>query len=222
MEMNGWRSRAGERQRAQGCSAVWAKRDVAACQKKQALPPGSCAHRWRRLLEKAASLGTLFGRGVEPDVSNLVKAIGQDMATKAAEKLDGMQCLGASGFGTEGDGALLDSEQATVGDGDTMGVSTEVIENIVAVVERGLGVDVPALRQAVDEALKSFRVLEVAEAAKPTSSVVFPKQVQELVGQHQAQGADREQELAASALKARSIMGQTPGGHDSVNVRMKC
>ena len=81
------------------------------------------------------------------EVTDLDKAIGQDMLEESAEQLHGVE-LGSAWAGTaeltggEGDGAVLERDDAAVGDGDLEDRGGEGGEGRVAV-GVGLAVDVP-------------------------------------------------------------------------------
>ena len=81
------------------------------------------------------------------EVADLHKAIGQDMLEEPAEKLHGV-AVGGSGACTarltigEGDGTVLERDDAAVGDGDPEDIGGEIREGGVSV-WIGLTVDVP-------------------------------------------------------------------------------
>ena len=80
-------------------------------------------------------------------VTDLEKASGQDMLEESAEQLQGVE-IGRAWAGTaectggEGDGAVLERDDAAVGDGDLEDLGGEVCAGRVAV-GVGLAVDVP-------------------------------------------------------------------------------
>ena len=99
---------------------------------------------WRHVEQAAA--------GQEPEVADAVEVAGQDVEQEASDEL-----LGREGQGLEAavmavmtviapaetDLAVLDSEEAVVGDGDAVGVAAEVVENLLRAGEGPLGVDDP-------------------------------------------------------------------------------
>jgi hypothetical protein len=89
--------------------------------------------------------------GQEAEVAEADKAAGQDVEQEAAKELDGVK--GEGFFDTavavilpaEADAAVLDFQQAVVGDGDAVGVATEILDDLCRAAEGGLGIDNPAL-----------------------------------------------------------------------------
>ncbi len=73
------------------------------------------------------------------------------MEEEAAEELDGVES--ESFFGgavavilpAERDAAVIDFQQAVVGDRDAVGVATEVLDDLCGAAEGALGIDNPAL-----------------------------------------------------------------------------
>ncbi len=65
---------------------------------------------------------------------------------------------------TEGDLAWLDRDQAPVGDGDSMGVAGQVLENLLGTSERGFAIDHPVgLFKTLEIAIPAVGLGEVKE-----------------------------------------------------------
>ena len=87
----------------------------------------------RRLLphRAAGELQALCAsRGVQPDVSDLVQAVGQHVLNESTQPCDGGQTGDAAVLGAERHGSVRDRKQAAVGDADAMGA-------IAAIYQRG-------------------------------------------------------------------------------------
>jgi hypothetical protein len=72
-------------------------------------------------------------------------------------------CLGPMGivFPAERDLAVLEGEQARVGDGDAMGVAGQVMEDVFGSAEGWLGVNDPVLpERGTAQSTKSLRILK--------------------------------------------------------------
>ena len=85
------------------------------------------------------------------EVADADEAGGQDVEEEAAEELDGVE--GEGFFDTavavilpaERDAAVIDFQQAVVGNSHAVGVATEIVDDLGGAAERALGVDNPAL-----------------------------------------------------------------------------
>ncbi len=83
------------------------------------------------------------------EVANSAKAVRQDMHQEATDEFIGAERhhLGLVGpsivFPAEPDPPIVESDQATVGDGYPMGVAAEIVEHLLRAAERSLGVDNP-------------------------------------------------------------------------------
>jgi hypothetical protein len=94
-----------------------------------------------------------FGRpaGVrqEAKVADAAEAMGQDMQQEPADELAGIErhrfalVAGAVVLPAEADAPILAREQTAVGEGDTVRVAAEIVENLPGPAERSLGIDDP-------------------------------------------------------------------------------
>jgi hypothetical protein len=84
-------------------------------------------------------------------VTDAHEAVGQDVEEEATDKFIGIQNDGLFSISifaipiAQGDLAVLDSENAVIGESDTMGVAAEVVENGVGGTEGLFRIDVPIL-----------------------------------------------------------------------------
>jgi hypothetical protein len=87
--------------------------------------------------------------GQEAVVANALEALGQDMEQESTDELFGIQVHGfdltamAIVFPVELNPAIIDADQAMVGNGYAMGVAADIIEHLLWSGERRLGVDYP-------------------------------------------------------------------------------
>ena len=121
--------------------------------------------RWGEPQELAASgeVGGLGAAGQEAEVADARKCLGHDVEEEASDELGGVQGEGLLGSLVlsvpvrEGDGAVADVGDAVVGDGDPMGVASEVVEDVGGSWERGLRVDDPGrVPQGPEELSEAF------------------------------------------------------------------
>ena len=60
----------------------------------------------------------------------------------------------------EGNLVVFESDKAMVGDGDAMGIATEIAEDMMRATKRGFGIDHPVLAvQGTQESVEGFLVL---------------------------------------------------------------
>jgi len=96
---------------------------------------------------------TAAAAGKETEVANTNEAAGQDMKQETAEKFIGTKChdallVAVSGVSeAERDLFAVEGDQPVIGDGDTMGISTEVSEHLIGPAERRFAVDDPAVAE---------------------------------------------------------------------------
>ena len=89
--------------------------------------------------------------GEEAEVAHANEALGKDMGEEAPQELDGLQLhdLYRAAVGVvlvaEGHPAVLQLQQASVGDGGAVGVAGEVVERLFRTAEGRLGIDEPLL-----------------------------------------------------------------------------
>jgi hypothetical protein len=100
---------------------------------------------------------TAAAAGKETEVANTNESAGQDMKQETAEKLIGTKCHEAflvvvSGVSeAERDLFAVEGYQPVIGDGNTMGISTEVTEHLIGPAERWLAVDHPGVAEQLSE-----------------------------------------------------------------------
>jgi hypothetical protein len=91
--------------------------------------------------------------GQETEVADAHEAWGKHMEQKPAQELLDRQSqqallVGVSGVSpTKGDLVTGQGPEAMVGEGDPMGIGTQIVEDIVRTPERGLAIDDPVLAE---------------------------------------------------------------------------
>jgi hypothetical protein len=91
--------------------------------------------------------------GEEAEVADAYEAAWEQMQQKAPQELvDGqlhqLLLVAVSGVApAEGDVAVFDGDESVVGDGNAMGVGTEITQGVFGASKRSLGVDDPVLSE---------------------------------------------------------------------------
>ena len=99
-------------------------------------------------------------------MSNFDEAVGQDVVEESSHKGDRVEGGELPVLGCEFDGLVVGGDEPLVGDGDAMGVSAEVLEDVAGAGEGSLGVDDPAQSvESVEEAAEAVLVIDVGGLA---------------------------------------------------------
>src|ERR1700689_4711202 len=87
--------------------------------------------------------------GKQSEVADLDEAGGQHMEQEAADELDCIKLHDAAAVAmsgvspSEANLAVIETEESSVGDGNPMGIASQVLEHMLGSAERRLGVDHP-------------------------------------------------------------------------------
>lgn len=87
--------------------------------------------------------------GEQSEVADLDEAGRQDMEQEAADELDRIEVHAAAAVAMTGvspakaDLSVLEADESSVGDGDPMGVSGQIFQNMLGSAKRRLGIDHP-------------------------------------------------------------------------------
>jgi hypothetical protein len=149
----------------------------------------------------ASKLVFPVGIGQEAVASDPDEPLGQSVKQEPAEELGGFQ---AQGPGSAAPGVVLVAEhdlvlfhglEPVVGDGDPMGVASQVFEDRIGPTEGRLGIDdpldMPSLSQQPTEGRGSAEGLQGALEAEASVLEGFGEQGQELASEESAQHSDR-------------------------------
>ena len=105
-------------------------------------------------IEQATAGGNFFlavAIGEEAEVADADEAGGQDVEEETAEELDGFERQNlfdtavAVILPAEPEAAVLELEQAMIGDSDFVGIAAEIVNDLGGATEGALGIDNPAL-----------------------------------------------------------------------------
>ena len=127
---------------------------------------------------------------------------------------------------TEADLTVLDGEEAVVGDGDAVGVLTEVVEDLVGAGEGALGVDDPlGLAEGLEVAGEGVGVIESgargAAELEPAGAEGLLEQFEEEAAEQAGEDANGEEEAGAAGDPAVTVGSDAAAGDDAVQVGVK-
>jgi len=160
--------------------------------------------------------------GQEPIVSDAHESGGEEVEQEAPQELGGVegQVLDLVAMGTippaERDVAVVDGIEAVVGDGDAVGVATEVAEDLVGAGERRLAVDHPLLARR----LAQPRVA-IATWAAEAAGIEGPfEELEELAAEDLGEDTDEEEEPGLGGDPSLALGAEAATGDDAVEMRM--
>ena len=166
----------------------------------------------------------------EPEVADAHEARWQHVQKEAAQKLvDGQArqtllvfvCRVAP---PEGNDAIGECHEAVVGDGNAMGVSAEIVQDMLSAAKRPLGVNHPiGAEQGTEARSERFWRLQPGQCSGKSEfavAVELAKTGDKLAAEHSAEDLDREEEMRRRADPAGVIGSQTAGRNDTVNMWM--
>jgi hypothetical protein len=127
-------------------------------------------------------------------------------------------------FPTERHLAILEGNQAMVGDGDAMGVTGQVVQNIFGPAEGRLGVNDPVVtKQGAEQRTELLWILEDFLVPVKSEFALLegsPEASHKLTPKHAAEDLDGQEEGIARLNPASVILRQTPGGDHTVDMGM--
>ena len=126
----------------------------------------------------------------------------------------------------EGHLAILHLDQAAVGDGHPVRIASQILEDMLGTAKGRFGIDHPVQSlELSEELIEGSRLLPSRErAAKPefVSAIGAAEQRQELAPKHLGEDFARQEESRmARADPTRVIRGDTAGGNQAMQVRMR-
>ena len=153
--------------------------------------------------------------GQEAKVTDANIACRQDMKKEPSDKLVGLK---GHGFLTvmvsiippeEGNFAVLEGEDAVITDGNSMGISAEVLKDPLGAIEGGFAIDDPRFPvEMLPEGLEVFGVLEMAEIGgkdQIASLEAIFEEVEELAFEQCGQDSHGEEEAFAAGSPAAAV-----------------
>ena len=169
--------------------------------------------------------------GEKAEVADAHEAAWQQVEQEAAQELVDRQSqepllVGVRGVSpAEGDVALLEGDESAVGDGDAMGVATEIAQRMFRSAEGWLGIDDPVVAEQGSEPggeaswFRQWR--KVAVEGEP---VLVERRLQsgdELAAKDSAEHLDRKKERVAWLDPTRAIGRKSTGRHNAMHMWMK-
>jgi hypothetical protein len=149
---------------------------------------------------------------------------------KAPKKLVRVQRHGAPTipigvvFPGEGDGVVVDGQDALIGYGDAVGISGEVLEDLAGATERRLCVDEPFfLAQGFEALLPRHGMLEFGEVSVEVECVSLERvneHREKLASEHSAQDANGQEETVATGGPVLAVGTDAAAGDEAVQVGM--
>ena len=143
---------------------------------------------------------------MQAEMTDADKAIGQNMREEATDKLDrgeGHQFLFAIVAVVEvfeGDRVSRNGNDTMIGNGNTENVATEILDQLLFVIERGLDIDFPIFGQGFLQHRLNLEcaVVGVEYAVRPALREFKTEAVSELIGKQ----FDGKEELVGSSIPA--------------------
>ena len=124
----------------------------------------------------------------------------------------------------EGNLAVLEGEDAVIADGDSVGISAEVLKDPLGAIEGRFAIDDPLL--TVERSLKGLEVSRIFEMTETVGKKEIPflegmiEEVQELPFEQGRHDPDREEKPFPGGYPAVAVRGETTPGDDTVEVGM--
>ena len=167
---------------------------------------------------------------LEAEVTDFYETFWQDVQQKATDKFLMWQGDGQGGglvaFCDEGDAVVIAGNQAVIGDGDPVGVSAEVVEDLLGAAKGSLGIDAPFdVVELVDEDLEEGRIGQFFVRGAESQLFVFVgafESIKELATEELCDDLPGE-EVFLELRGNPTITGrvQAPSGDDAVNMGMR-
>ena len=150
-----------------------------------------------------------FGGMPEAGIADLVEAPGQDVLEESADEFGSGDPAGARPAGLavpvlEGDGVVVDGEDAPIGDGDAEDVSGEVVEDHGLAGRPGGDMDDPGLVPDLVGEIEAGEALQDGGAEAPAH--------------RRGEGFGGDQKGAAGGVPDGAVVGEAAAGDQAVNV----
>ena len=179
-------------------------------------------------LSAEGEFGVAVAAGEQTEMAYAMESGRQDMQQKATDKLRGGQChrleavLLAIVLPAEADEAVLDGQDAVVGEGHAVGVAAEVVEHTGGSVEGRLGVDDPlGLAQGPEVTVEGYGIGERSEGAGQVQAAlavgVF-EPLEEEGAEAAREDADGQEEAGPAGDPAIALRGESAAGNDAVQM----
>ena len=154
--------------------------------------------------------------------------LGQQVQEEAAQELNAAERHRTSAPGAavvlpgKGDAVAGHRHEAVVGDGDAVGIASEIAQNLGRSSERRLGVDDPvATVEGLQIGAEGGRAAQRGEPAVEDELLVsLIKMMQELAAEEPSEDTDGKEEAGPARDPPRPVQGEAPTGDQAVDMRM--
>lgn len=187
----------------------------------------------RRDIEQASAqiqLQLPMAIGKQAVMTNAVKAVGNGVKQKTADKLVGIEghhLLGAARsiiLPTEGNLVVIDPDEAGIGDGDAMGVAAEIGQHLFGSGKWRLGIDHPVdatcCFKGSIEGDRIGQTGDVAEELKLAQVVGLLQLFKKQSAEQPRQNPHRQEEFWPAGNPAGLIGRQSAARHDAMDMRV--
>jgi hypothetical protein len=158
----------------------------------------------------------------QAEMSDFGKALGQDVLKEAGD--EGLGCHGGGGTATCADGhaVAVVIEDAVVGDGDTMGVPAQIVEELLGAGKGPLGVDHPVFGEEFGEQFWEGLVgSEMGWQVQLSMPVSMLEGMEELTAEEFAEDFDGEKVILWTSNPPFAVETEPSAGDDAVQVGVK-
>ena len=183
---------------------------------------------WRHQLADRGKFCFALAVGEEPVVANALETVRQHMQEKAANKFVGGKLhlcdapLVTIVLPGEGHVLVGRRDEAMVGDGDSMGIAGEIMQDLLRPGKRALAIDHPVgkaeRRQIGGKGIGVGEVLKVAEEAQVSGAMGGAKLFQEQAAVEAREDAFWEEKTRSAGDPLPCIRGKSATGDEAVNV----
>src|SRR5665213_397082 len=188
--------------------------------------------RSREQLEAELQQPSTSSVGEEAEVADAHEATWQQVQQEAAQELIDRQSqqsllVGMSGVSpAEGDLALFEGDQSSVGDGYAMGVAAEIAQRMFRSAEWWLGIDDPVVaEEGSAPSGEGSWIRKRGEVSMELELVVAEGRLQSVVklaAKDAAEHLDRQEETGARRDPACVVGSEASGGSHAVDMGMNC
>lgn len=175
-------------------------------------------------------VGSAVAIGEEPVIADTRESWRENVLEETTQELDAVQghrllgvVVGIVAPG-EGDGLSVEGEDATVGDGDSVGVVGQIPEHVLRTAKGRFRISMPVgLERASDQQVESLSIgNDLDRNVKRAVGIRSADSIAEEGAEAPREGLDGEQERDfAYASPAAAIEGEAPAGNDTMDMGME-
>lgn len=154
-------------------------------------------------------------------MTDLVKAVGQDVPNKTPQKLHGREGLCMAVFRSKRDLLVCNVDKAAIGHTHPVCVSTEVLKDMLSVGKGWLHVNIPAnLAEETHQMPESFGIVKVPEALKVAVPIGVAQCRDQAASKEDAHGLDVKEKSTSSLFPIESVERKSSRRDKRVGVGM--